>query len=396
LSSENDISLTLDDLHAFYNGYFPYYGTLNDQWQKVFNTRCKKFIIQKAIIGAEDFEPNNKVKAIIAACAVQLTLGLEKWDLLYFETIIVHPKDFDNKASGLKFKGETNLAGFIRLSWKDFILGYKINDDNVNLGLHEFAHALRFNGIKYDFQDYFVEHYFSKWQSAAMEAYLDIKNGRETIFRKYGGANMNEFLCVCIEHFFESPEEIKKQYPQLFYSTAILLNQTTQNNYTQLNVREKLFLESSLLLPGFVDRTFKTAPLQATPFSVGLIIMVPLIYTIILTGFFSALSIFLFILLFTAYLHFDFHFTKIVFIDKGLYLNKGFFLLKNWRKLSISISQLVSVRLYNTGEKDNEWEILFYNTDNGSFYEETIPTYEKLDTRFLKELNANKVAYFRS
>ena len=396
MGTENDITLSLDDLHNFYTGYFAYYATLSNQWQHVFNTRCKKFISKKTIIGAEDFTPNNKVKAIIAACAVQLTLGLESWELEYFETIIIHPSDFDDKPSGLKFKGETNLSGYIQLSWKDFISGYKIDNDNVNLGLHEFTHALRFNAIKYNFQDYFVEHYFNKWQSVALEAYQDIKNDRETIFRKYGGANLNEFLCVCIEHYFESPLEIKKHYPHLYYSTAILLNQQTQNNITQLNIRELLLEENNRLLPGFSDLLIKTAPLKSASFIVALLVVVPLVYTIFATSFFSGASIFLFGLLLAAYLRFDFYFTIIAFDKNFFSVNKGFLFFKNWRRLSIPVSEFVSVRLYSRGDKDNEWEMLFYNSKNASFYEETIPTNLPVEPQFISDLNANKVAYFKS
>ncbi|MEO6301939.1 MAG: zinc-dependent peptidase, partial [Bacteroidia bacterium] len=238
-------------MQKFYSNYFVYYNTLNAQYQRLFVKRCLHFISEKTIIGAEGFEADNRVKAIIAASAVQLTLGLETWSFNYFETIIIHPSDFNNAASGLKFRGETNLAGFIRLSWKGFISGYKIKDDNINLGLHEFTHALRFSAIKGDIQDYFVEHYFDKWLASAMEAYKDIKNDRATIFRKYGGTNINEFLSVCIEHYFESPEEIKKEYPNLYFCTAILLNQQTQNNTTQINIRENLLRESALLQKGF-------------------------------------------------------------------------------------------------------------------------------------------------
>jgi len=326
LASEDDILLGLDGLHSFYTGYFEYFNTLNGHWQEVFNSRCMEFISEKTIIGAEGFKPNNKVKAIIAACAVQLTLGLDVWDLNYFESIIIHPSDFDDKASGLKYRGETNLAGFIRLSWKGFILGYKISDDNINLGLHEFTHALRLSPIKGSTQDYFVEHYFNKWQAAAIEAYYDIKNKRQTIFRKYGGVNMSEFTSVCIEHYFESPEEIKKQYPNLYYCTAILLNQQTQNNVTQIGIRVMLLNESNTLQKGFSDKIIKTAPLQSNSFVVAIIVSVPLIFTIYKTSFFSGGSIFLFLIVAAIYLRFDFKFTKMHFSKRGFILNKGFFI----------------------------------------------------------------------
>jgi hypothetical protein len=36
----------------------------------------------------------------------------------------------------------------IVFSWKDFLEGYEYHNDNLNLGLHEFAHAIHFHGLK--------------------------------------------------------------------------------------------------------------------------------------------------------------------------------------------------------------------------------------------------------
>ena len=396
MADNDDILLKMEDLHGFYLNYFAYYKTLQTKWQYVFRSRCMDFVSGKEIIGAQGFEPNNKVKAIIAACAVQLTLGLKTWNLNYFDTIILHPDDFDNKASGLKFKGETNLAGFIRLSWKGFIAGYKITDDNINLGLHEFTHALRFNAIKYSKQDYFVEHYFNKWQAAASEAYNDIKNDKETIFRKYGGTNMHEFVSVCVEHYFESPEEIKEKYPYLYYCTAILLNQHTRNGITHIGIREEFINELNVLQKGFSERVIKTDPLRSTSFTIALIILVPLIYTIYATGFLSGSSLFLFALILAIYLRFDLRFTKLYFSKQEFNVRKGFIFFKNWRKFSLPLSCIISLRVYNRDEKDNHWEVIFYNPKNDAFYEETITASDAIEPEFVQEVLKNKIAYFRS
>jgi len=396
LAHNEDILLTVEDLHGFYLNYFAYYKTLEDQWRQVFRSRCIEFIADKSIIGAEGFEPNNKVKAIVAACAVQLTLGLTTWDLNYFETIILHPDDFENKPSGLKFRGETNLAGFIRLSWRGFIAGYKVTDDNINLGLHEFTHALRFNAIKHHEQDYFVEHYFNKWQAAAAEAYYDIKNNRTTIFRKYGGTNMNEFMSVCIEHYFESPEEIKTKYPYLYYCTAILLNQQTQNGKTKIDVREALLAEKNLSQAGFSERRLRTSVFRSTALFVNVLISIPLIYTILLTGFNSGATVFLSVLFAVVYLRFDYTFTEITFNKQEFNVRKGFLFFRHWHNFSNPVSNIISLRLYDHSENNNEWEITFYNAGNEAFYEETIATADAIEPEFVKEVLINKIAYLKS
>ncbi len=390
-----DIRLTENELLDFYPRYFSYYKTLDKNTQKLFIARCLKFIKDKIITGADGFEPNNKVKAIIAASAVQLTLGLDTWTLNYFDSIIIHPKDFDNIPSGLKFKGETNLRGYIRLSWEGFIAGYKVEDDNLNLGLHEFTHALRFNSITGFEQDYFVEHYFDAWLASADEPFNEIKQSKKTIFRKYGGTNLNEFLSVCIEHFFESPEQIKENYPDLFYATAILLNQRNENGLTKIGIREELFEHKNKLAKPISEYDITTKFKKTSSFKMLMVTLVPLLYTIGAAGVISGVSLFLIILGMLFYLRFDFYYVTAQIKGREFYLRKGLLVFKNRRRVHIPLSQLISLRLDGKEEGNTECELIYYNCANTSFYSETIPTGTTFSKQFLNEIIAGKVAVFK-
>lgn len=393
MGSYADISLSTGALKAFYNSHFLYYTTLNSQWQEIFVLRCEQLISDKLIIGAEDFEPDNKVKAIIAASAVQLTLGLDDWKLDYFDTVIIHPGDFDNRASGRKYRGETNMGGYIRLSWQSFISGYKIRDDNINLGLHEFSHALRFNSIRGAAQDYFLEHYLTRWFAAAGEAYNDLKTGRETIFRKYGGANINEFMSVCIEHFFESPQEIKESYPMLYYSTALLLNQETQDNITTVNIRNRLFDEQALLHKPVGNYIFKTVFYQTYSFISACALTIPLLFVLSQTGFSSG-SLTLFCLLVLCYLIFDFNYTNVKFNLNQIIIAKGFFVFRNRRKISISLPCLISLKMNKTLKNVYECEVVYYNPGRQFFYREDVLFKGSGAHLLQKELRENRVPVF--
>jgi Mlc titration factor MtfA (ptsG expression regulator) len=224
------------------------------QDKKRFVTRCLHFTSTKEISGAEGFNVTNKVRAIISVSAVQLTLGLDIWDYDYFQRIVIHPQKYRDANTQQNFKGETNLQGYIKFSWLSFIYGYKNAQDNVNLGIHEFTHALRFNSFRGNEQDYYAKHFFTMWLSTAYEVHYQIKNGKKTIFRDYGGTNINEFISVCFEHYFESPLQIKEAYPFLYYNTAILLNQKTEEGKTLIGVREQMMKEKSKLLTPLKSR----------------------------------------------------------------------------------------------------------------------------------------------
>lgn len=395
MDSKPDIFLSAEHFHRFYGTYFSYYKTLDNQWKKVFVLRCLQFVSEKMITGAEGFKPDNRVKAIIAASAVQLTLGLANWKLEYFDTIIIHPTDFENKPTGLKFKGETNLQGYIRLSWRSFISGYRVGDDNINLGLHEFSHALRFNAFKGVEQDYFVEHYFDRWLAAADEAFEDIRNNRETIFRKYGGTNINEFMSVCIEHFFESPQEIKTAYPILYYCTAILLNQETINSTTRVNIRRELFKDKSAIITPVTEYNVTTTLNKTSSFKMMLVTALPLIATVFAGGIANAGTFILSLILFLFYLRLDFNYITLKIANDAIYLQKGFFLFRNRVQKRIHLSQLISFKLEEEEKGETDLELIYYNLDNLSFYSETIITKNPLPKPFLKEIMKNRVAIFK-
>lgn len=396
MAEQADIDLTPNELRLFYANYFSYYTTLSEEYKELFIKRCTRFISDKIIEGDENFKPDNRVKAIVAGSAVQLTLGLEKWDMSFFGKVIIHPSDFDSEYGGLKFKGETNLRGYIRLSWKSLIHGYKIKDDNINLGLHEFSHALRFNSVKGHGQDYFIEHYFYNWLGSAYPVFYDIKNNRETIFRKYGGANINEFISVCIEHYFESPEEIKEHYPLLYYSTAILLNQLVETNKTEIGVREKMLQKKNALLPGFSNHTLHTSTVHSNTFKVLMVMLVPLFCIWIVTGIDSGLSLFFILICFLIWLRFDFRYTQIGLHNREFTSGKGLFLFRGRKKQVFPASHLISVRATGASNPNHEWEVIFYNGNDGYFYEEKIHS-SRLDADlFLKELHTNKIAYFNN
>lgn len=387
MTSSSDIELNPNELDLFYRNYFRYYNTLDEVYKQKFVERCLTFISEKVISGAEDFQADNRVKSLIAASAVQLTLGLDIWELNYFEEIELHPTNFDNAKGDLKYSGETNLQGYIKLSWKSFIHGYEINDDNMNLGLHEFSHALRFNSIKGNEQDYFVDNYFNKWIACAFDAFNDIRKKKDTIFRSYGGTNINEFLSVCIEHYFESPEEIKENYPVLYYATGILLNQVTEGSKTQLGIRKEFFKNQNNYFQGFQKLEAKITFLKHWSSKLWGFVFAVLVYNILNGKILNPITLALFVMVVAIYLWFDYTASNIIFDLKGITLKKGFVLFKNRKTWTIPVSQFVSCRV-----NEEEWILTYYDDSDTFFHEETIYPPNGVNAEFLADCKQNKIA----
>lgn len=318
----------------------------------------------------------------IAASAVQLTLGLETWDLSYFKQVLVYPSDYKSPATGKYHKGETNMGGFICFSWKAFQEGNAIPNDKVNLGLHEFAHALRFNGVRGDETDYFFENYFARWLACAYSEFKKLqKNPTGSIFRKYGGVNINEFFSVAVETFFEAPMEFKAALPALYKQTSILLNQTFTDSGSVVVGCRKAMLESN----GFVLNRAYEGAMTFTLRNLGRAIMALIFILVALmsmtNGGYEYPAPYILIgisILIWSFL--EWNYTRVHFRKDFFVIQKGFLVHQKWRDKIMTYAQLISFKATyqyhydEDGTRGSKYidtsSVAYYN--EGSFYKERL------------------------
>src|SRR4051812_8975268 len=128
--------------------YFLYYQHLSPENKTKFEKKVTQFIFGKQFIPRNVDEVTIEAKVLIAASAVQLTFGLPNVYLKFFRKILVYPNDYYSSITKRFHKGEVNPRfGIIVLSWQSFVDGYIMPNDSRNLGLHEMAHALRFENL---------------------------------------------------------------------------------------------------------------------------------------------------------------------------------------------------------------------------------------------------------
>jgi Mlc titration factor MtfA (ptsG expression regulator) len=205
---------------------FPYYRKLSLKKRIVFESRVQRFISLKEFIPQEMKEVTTEMQVLIAASAVQLTFGLPEVQLADFDKIYVYPTKYFSKISNQYHTGEVNPRGIIVLSWEAFKEGYKNPHDGYNLGLHEMAHALSLENIKSDYEEnIFDKEDYQNWKTMAHIEYTKIKKGSQSYLRKYAFKDKDEFFPVCIEYFFERPEEFKQERPELYQALSQLLKQ---------------------------------------------------------------------------------------------------------------------------------------------------------------------------
>lgn len=224
-----------------------YYKSLSAEQKVKFRNRVITFIINKVIIGKDGLLITEKMKVQVAATAIQLTFGLDHYILPHFSTIHIFAGEFGYPGRGIRMKGGTSESGKVYLSWKDFTQGLIIPDDGYNLGLHEFAHAVKIEYWKGINEDEEFDRMFPQWYDEGLRVMQEMKEGRSAFLRKYATTNPHEFFAVSVERFFETPAEFKNKLPKAYYYLSALLRQDPAANAIQVAIPEMLDARSTEL-----------------------------------------------------------------------------------------------------------------------------------------------------
>lgn len=204
----------------------PFYNSLSKKDKIYFEHRILKFIRHHEFVSRENFVITEEIKLLITSVAIKLTFGYPRYLFSRIDTIIIYPRDYFSQIGQQYHKGETNPRyKTIVFSWKDFEEGINITDDNLNLGLHEFTHAMHFS---FSSESSFSSNYFKEHYQKLLSFLEDENEQRKLIdtgyLRAYAFENQYEFLAVLVEHFFETPQKFKKHLPEVYSYVRKILN----------------------------------------------------------------------------------------------------------------------------------------------------------------------------
>ena len=205
------------------DGYNTYYKSLNIQLRKCFLLRVMEFKKFEYV----DIQADEKMPLLISAAAIQLTFGLDKYLLDFFDTIYVLKHDYHYGMYNVPFAGHVSRNG-IYLSWDNFLRGYANDNDGDNVGIHEMAHALayvNFMAEDNDGEDDDFKERFRAFSLVARPIFENMQQGGTTILDSYAATNYNEFWAVSVETFFEKSLSMKVQMPELYNALCTLLRQ---------------------------------------------------------------------------------------------------------------------------------------------------------------------------
>lgn len=205
---------------------FPFYKKLSGKHQGYFRHRVARFIERHEFIGKDGFLITDQVRVFVAATSVMLTFGMRKYLFEVMDKVIVYPGIYLSTITDEYHKGEFNpRVKAVVFSWEDFIKGFETANDNLNLGLHEFSHVVHYHGTKNEDSSAIL---FTRMYKRISEEVGYPANRQKLIdsnyFRIYAYTNKFEFLAVIIEHYFETPQQLRQEFPELYKNVELMLN----------------------------------------------------------------------------------------------------------------------------------------------------------------------------
>ena len=225
VTKETDVSGETYHHYSFVVGsVFTYFNELSEKDKLRFVARVHRFRNSKKFhfIGLEKQED---IAILVSASAVQVTFGLENYQLTHFKDIYVLADAYHMDNDDELYIGHVAPEG-IYLSWKHFLYGYAHRHDNINVAVHEMAHALLYNNF---FAPYGVDSHFrlnyEKFSSSTGPILANVITKRQSYLRNYAFSNLHEFWAVSVEAFFENPKGLKENMGELYEALCRVLNQ---------------------------------------------------------------------------------------------------------------------------------------------------------------------------
>lgn len=208
------------------NNEFTFYSKLSEKHKKQFQHRVAQFISQKKFVGRNDLIITEQMKVLIAAVGCMLSFGRRNYSYSLIEYILVYPVEFFSTINKNYHKGEFNpREKALVLSWKDFEQGFAISNDNLNVGIHEFMHAMQLEAKKSrDLDSIRFAKQFQNILKQLTKAEVKDQLERTAYFRTYAFTNQYEFMAVLAEYFFESPKDFRRIFPKIYFHTKKMLN----------------------------------------------------------------------------------------------------------------------------------------------------------------------------
>jgi len=217
---------------AILNEQVPFYQQLDAVKKNEFEKRLQIFLSQIRITGikttVEDLD-----KVLIAASAIIPIFGFPGWEYVNLHEVLLYPGSFNHAfeqqgpdRDTLGMVGNGPYQHVMILSKKDLREGFENKSGKTNTAIHEFVHLVDKTDGSVDGIPEFIlgKQYILPWLQLMQQEIKQIMENRSDI-NPYGATNQAEFFAVVSEYFFERPDLLQSNHPELYELLATIFKQ---------------------------------------------------------------------------------------------------------------------------------------------------------------------------
>jgi Mlc titration factor MtfA (ptsG expression regulator) len=215
----------------------PFLGHLNPDERKRLRELARQFIAEKQWSGAQGLRltPDIQVAIALQACLPILHLGLDWY--AGWVGIVVYPGDFviprrmiDEDGVVHEYDdevmGEAWYGGPVLISWYE----HPEDADGINVVIHEFAHKLDMksgdaDGVPPMHSDMSRQAWIAVMSRCFNDFQQRVDGGEDTPLDPYGAEWPAEFFAVASEAFFENPDLLASEYPEVYAQFRLFYRQ---------------------------------------------------------------------------------------------------------------------------------------------------------------------------
>jgi Mlc titration factor MtfA (ptsG expression regulator) len=209
--------------------YVKFYKHLDKDGREMFEKRVAHFLSAVKITGvnaiAEDID-----RLLIAAGAIIPVYAIPDWQYINLHEVLLYPgafnADFDQGGPDRDIGGMVGTGALqnvmIITKWQ-LRQGFINSNDAHNTAIHEFVHLIdKMDGTLDGVPEIILERkYTEQWRNLMNSTIVQMKTYGSDI-DMYGATNTVEFFAVISEYFFEQPNLLKANHPDLYEMLALI------------------------------------------------------------------------------------------------------------------------------------------------------------------------------
>jgi len=203
--------------------YVSFYNQLDKQKQPEFEDRMQHFLSTVRITGINT-EVERLDQLLIAASAIIPIYGFHNWQYMNLNEVLLYPASFGelfnqegDERTRAGIVGDGPYQNIMILSKHDLRQGFINSDSKYNTGIHEFVHLIdKTDGAVDGIPETLIgKQYVLPWLKLMQQNIQRIREDQSDI-NPYGATNEAEFFAVVSEYFFERPDLLQQNHPELY------------------------------------------------------------------------------------------------------------------------------------------------------------------------------------